>query len=183
MSSHWPHQNIDHLVPVAILWAQDMFQLPPAKGRQKAALFCVCVQGPAVLIGKTKDGVVFGGYNGVGWASVEDYRDTFSAFLFVYDEGEVEILEKVGPPAIFDFGAQGPTFGADSLKIPLGKAPSMGSSYAAAGGGFEALGGEGSQEATSRLGCYYAGRSDGSGSLFGEAVKVELAELRIYVEQ
>lgn len=34
---------------------------------------------------------------------------------------------QVGGPgaAIFDFGVQGPCFGADGLKIPLGLAPSM----------------------------------------------------------
>ena len=31
----------------------------------------------------------------------------------------MEILPNVGSPAIFDFGAQGPTFGVDGLRIPL----------------------------------------------------------------
>ena len=39
----------------------------------------------------------------------------------------------MGSPAIFDFGAQGPTFGVDGLRIPLGNAPRNGSSYAGVG--------------------------------------------------
>ena len=47
-------------------------------------------------------------------------------------EGDPFILEKTGGSecAIFDFGAEGPIFGTDALQIPLGRAPSMGSSYA-----------------------------------------------------
>ncbi|EEH53591.1 uncharacterized protein MICPUCDRAFT_9103, partial [Micromonas pusilla CCMP1545] len=109
-----------------------------------------------------------------GWASREDYRDAFNAFLVKWPNcaapGDASaapfILEKVGGPgaAIFDFGAEGPIFGADALKIPLGRAPSMGSSYAAIGG--EALFG-GGKTAKSRLGSAYASPPDGTGSLFG----------------
>ena len=54
--------------------------------------------------------------------------------------------------AIFDFGAEGPIFGADALKIPLGRAPSMGSSYAAIGGDNLFGGGKEIRTAKSRLG-------------------------------
>jgi hypothetical protein len=109
--------------------------------------------GPAFLLAKTKTGSYFGAFNPLGWASREDYRDAFNAFLVKWPNcaapGDASssaapfILEKVGGPgaAIFDFGAEGPIFGADALKIPLGRAPSMGSSYAAIGG--EALSGGG----------------------------------------
>lgn len=143
-------------------------------------------RGPAVLVGVTKLGAVFGAYNGVGWDSVEDYRDTNDAWLFCAEGAElrdVELLEKVGPPALFDYAAQGPTFGADSLKIPLGSAPSMGSSYAVVGGGSKALNDAGSQEATSRLGSYFARRASGARSVFTteEKGKATLTELRVYV--
>ena len=37
--------------------------------------------GPAFLLAKTKTGSYFGAFNPLGWASREDYRDAFNAFL------------------------------------------------------------------------------------------------------
>ena len=149
-------------------------------------------QGPAILIAKTKRGGYFGAFNPLGWASREDYRDAFNAFLVKWPkknstEGEPFILEKVGGSgaAIFDFGAEGPIFGADALKIPLGRAPSMGSSYAAIGGSSLFGGGKEIKTAKSRLGSAYASPPDDTNSLFGpgEKFEAELVELRVYTGQ
>ena len=149
-------------------------------------------QGPAILIAKTKRGGYFAAFNPLGWASREDYRDAFNAFLVKWPkknstEGEPFILEKVGGSgaAIFDFGAEGPIFGADALKIPLGRAPSMGSSYAAIGGSSLFGGGKEIKTAKSRLGSAYASPPDDTNSLFapGEKFEAELVELRVYTGQ
>jgi len=145
-------------------------------------------QGPAFLIAKTKSGAYFGAFNPLGWASREDYRDAFNAFLVKWPkagstEEEPFILDKEGGPgaAIFDFGAEGPIFGADALKIPLGRAQSMGSSYAGTMGTSASSGPE-VKTAKSRLGSAYAAPPDGSYSLFGRGEKNEatLTELRVY---
>lgn len=98
--------------------------------------------------------------------------------------GDPYILDKVGGSgaAIFDFGAEGPIFGADALKIPLGRAPSMGSSYAAIGGSSLFGGGKEVKTAKSRLGSAYDSPPDGTNSLFGKGEKFEatLTELRVY---
>ena len=87
-------------------------------------------QGPTLLIARSEGGARFGAFNPLGFASREDYRDTNGAFLFRWADGaapdsEPEYLAKTGSPAIFDYGANGPCFGADALKIPLGLAPQM----------------------------------------------------------
>lgn len=160
-----------------------------ADGWNAAAFHAKCDNmGPAVLIAKTKAGGYFGAFNPIGWASREDYRDAFNAFLVKWPKpGSVRedpyILEKVGGPgaAIFDFGAEGPLFGAEALKIPLGRAPSMGSSYAAIGGAALFGGGKEIKTAKSRLG-EYAAPPDGTGTLFAPREKTEttLVELRVY---
>jgi hypothetical protein len=54
----------------------------------------------------------------------------------------------------------GPSFGADSLVIPLGKANS--------------------RMARSKLGSYYERMPDGGNSLFGKDAPVQLASLKVY---
>ena len=102
---------------------------------------------------------------------------------------------QVGSPAIFDYGVNGPCFGADALRIPLGLAPQMarptrplsvarlplgygpplpdslpraqGSSYAVVGSAdLGASNAAGSRAARSRLGSHYARRADGGKTLF-----------------
>jgi hypothetical protein len=110
---------------------------------------------------------------------------------------------QTGSPAIFDYGANGPCFGADALKIPLGLAPQMarsrcircvtlplltiifqGSSYAGVVGSSN-LGkrdAAGSRGARSRLGSHYERLGNGGRSLFTEkeGMDAQLAELRVY---
>ena len=56
-------------------------------------------QGPALLLGRTEGGARFGGFNPLGFASREDYRDSSRAFLFAWPAGapadaEPELLPK-----------------------------------------------------------------------------------------
>ena len=106
-----------------------------------------------LLLARSEGGARFGAFNPLGFASREDYRDSNGAFLFRWPDNAApddppEYLAKVrvdirsrlcwaaltshrnapyqtGSPAIFDYGANGPCFGADALKIPLGLAPTM----------------------------------------------------------
>ena len=148
--------------------------------------------GPCFVVGKTRRGARFGGFNPVGFYSVEDYRETSDAFLCAWEDdaayrrGEppsrVSNVLAGGKAAIFDFGAQGPCFGVDALRVPLGCAPPNGSSYAGVGGTFD-LGVEnaaGSRVVKSRLGTYYEGFDDGEG-LFTkkEGAEAELVELLV----
>ena len=84
---------------------------------------------------------------------------------------------RTGSPAIFDFGAQGPTFGVDGLRIPLGNAPRNGSSYAGVGDATTSYGS--SKKCISRLCSHYAPTSDGITNVFakGEKNETELKEL------
>ena len=143
-------------------------------------------KGPTLIFGKTAKNARFAAYNPLGYFSVEDYRDCPAAFLCVFkneqsflngDANGMEILPNVGSPAIFDFGAQGPSFGPDGLRIPLGSAPANGSSYAGIGESTTSYGS--SKKCISRLGSHYAGRSDGVTSVFakGEKNETNLKEL------
>jgi len=182
-----------HLLDGTILQGQSMvlaFDAQRDGWTAKAFHSRVDDRGPALVVASSAGGARFGGFNPVGFASREDYRDSNSAFLFRWqpgepEEAEAERLARVGSPAIFDFGAQGPCFGADALKIPLGLAPSMGSSYAGVGGTME-LGpanAAGSTTARSRLGSHYAKRADGGRTLFADTEGMDciLTSLRVFV--
>mgnify|MGYP003305479873 CR=1 FL=1 len=148
-------------------------------------------RGPCLVIGKTTKGSRFAGFNPLGFYSVEDYRESGNAFLCKWRSdaafrrgdapSDVANVLPGGNAAIFDFGAQGPCFGVDALRVPLGFAPPNGSSYAGVGGSFD-LGeanATGSRECKSRLGTHYESFEDGSG-LFKEGAGATLAELRVY---
>uniref|UniRef100_A0A7S1J6J5 TLDc domain-containing protein n=1 Tax=Eutreptiella gymnastica TaxID=73025 RepID=A0A7S1J6J5_9EUGL len=120
-------------------------------------------QGASVLVCKSAFGAVFGGYNPKGWLGYGDQRDAISAFLFTWPDGNLSQpgmkLPKIGggAMAILDDPGKGPKFGPDGLQVSL----------------------EG-RLAKSRLGTYYAGREDGSRSLFDQPL-VEIVECRVYV--
>ncbi|CAL6430739.1 unnamed protein product [Bathycoccus prasinos] len=120
-------------------------------------------KGPTLIFGKTAKNARFAAYNPLGFLNG--------------DASGMEILPNVGSPAIFDFGAQGPSFGPDGLRIPLGNAPANGSSYAGIGEATTSYGS--SKKCISRLGSHYAGRSDGVTSVFakGEKNETNLKEL------
>jgi len=148
-------------------------------------------RGPCLVVGLTARGSRFAGFNPVGFYSAEDYRESGNAFLCKWRSdaafrrgdapSDVANVLPGGNAAIFDFGAQGPCFGVDALRVPLGFAPPNGSSYAGVGGSFD-LGeanAAGSRECKSRLGTHYESFEDGSG-LFKEGASATLAELRVY---
>ena len=93
-------------------------------------------------------------------------RGSIAAFLFVFDRGLSEFptkLRKVGGPSFAqqDLPEIGPSFGADSLVIPLSKAdPKL---------------------ARSKLGSYFERFADGTNTLFGKrGASVKLKDLKVY---
>jgi hypothetical protein len=93
-------------------------------------------------------------------------RGSIAAFLFVYKKGLSELpskLRKVGGPSLAqqDLPESGPSFGADSLVIPLqGKTP---------------------KNARSKLGSYYERFPNGGNTLFGKrGASVDLKDLKVY---
>jgi len=124
-------------------------------------------KGAAVVLAKTRDGRICGGYNPKGWASLGGARPSVAAFLF-YERGApagtFQKLQKVGGGGLAcarddpDFGI---SLGPDGLVISLQP-------------GRERL-------AQSKLGPYFERGPEELGSLFGGTT--ELAELKILVGQ
>jgi TLD len=122
--------------------------------------------GGGLVVCTTTDGLVCGGYNPKGWVGYGEARGSIAAFLFVYKEGlkaRPTKLRKVGGPALAqqDLPECGPSFGADSLVIPLdGDTPKL---------------------ARSKLGSYYERFPGGTNTLFGKrGASVELKDLKAY---
>mmetsp|Transcript_15949 Transcript_15949/g.43921 ORF Transcript_15949/g.43921 Transcript_15949/m.43921 type:complete len:314 (+) Transcript_15949:83-1024(+) len=127
-------------------------------------------QGAALVVCTTSDGLKCGGYNPKGWVGYGEARGSIAAFLWREDKGLFGVggsesgfvkLRKVGGAGLaqLDNPENGPSFGADSLIIPLGKSdPKM---------------------ARSKLGSYYERFPDGSNSLFGKP-QVQLRDLKVY---
>ena len=104
--------------------------------------------------------------NPKGWVGYGEARGSIAAFLFVFKRGVGELptkLRKVGGPSLAqqDLPESGPSFGADSLVIPLDKAnPKI---------------------ARSKLGSYYERFPDGTSTLFGKrGGTVKLKDLKVY---
>jgi hypothetical protein len=105
--------------------------------------------------------------NPKGWVGYGEARGSIAAFLYVYKRGIDALpskLRKVGGPSLAqqDLPEIGPSFGADSLVIPLGKSePRL---------------------ARSKLGSYYERFPDGTNTLFGgsRGSSVELKDLKVY---
>lgn len=119
--------------------------------------------GAGLVVATTEGGAVCGGYNPAGWIGLGDDRDSLSAFLFTWPDGDTSSqpikLKKVGGAslAVVDKASRGPQFGADGLKILLQE-------------GTE-------QYAQSRLGSYYEKRPGGVRSLFAEGEDWKAATL------
>lgn len=119
-------------------------------------------QGPSLVVCTTNRGLVCGGYNPKGWVSYGEARGSIAAFLFVAKGNGWTKLRKVGGPSLaqMDIPESGPSFGADSLVIPLAKSnPKL---------------------ARSKLGSYYERFADGTNSLFGKEASVQLKDLKVY---
>ena len=120
-------------------------------------------KGAAVVLAKTRDGMICGSYNPKGWASLGGARPSVAAFLF-YERapGTFQKLQKVGGGGLAcarddpDFGI---SLGPDGLVIGLQP-------------GRERV-------AHSKLGPYFERGPEELGSLFGGTT--ELAELKILV--
>lgn len=120
-------------------------------------------QGGALLVCKTRLGIVAGGYNPKGWVGYGEARGSIAAFLFRKNlDGSFTKLRKVGGAGLaqLDNPESGPSFGADSLVIPLAR--------------------DNQKLARSKLGSYYERFADGTNSLFGKDASVQLTELKVY---
>lgn len=126
-------------------------------------------KGPSVVLCTSRMGIVCGGYNPKGWVGYGEARGSIAAFLFKVGEeyalapGAPGVkLRKVGGPGLaqMDMPESGPSFGADSLVIPLG--------------------GDNPKLARSKLGSYYERFPDGVNSVFGKDANVQLRDLKVY---
>lgn len=124
-------------------------------------------QGPSLVVATTSgDNLVVGGYNPKGWVSYGEARGSIAAFLFVKNRRSGDAwtkLRKVGGPSLaqLDYPESGPSFGADSLVIPLA--------------------GSDPRRARSKLGSYYERFEDGTNSLFGPGrASATLSDLKVY---
>lgn len=122
--------------------------------------------GGGLVVCTTSDGLVCGGYNPKGWVGYGEARGSIAAFLFVYKRGLSELpskLRKVGGPSLAqqDLPECGPSFGADSLVIPLDERDP--------------------KVARSKLGSYYERFPDGTNTLFGKrGGSVKLKDLKVF---
>mmetsp|Transcript_16447 Transcript_16447/g.30561 ORF Transcript_16447/g.30561 Transcript_16447/m.30561 type:complete len:185 (-) Transcript_16447:601-1155(-) len=123
-------------------------------------------KGGGLVVCTTTDGLICGGYNPKGWVGYGEARGSIAAFLFVYKRGLSELptkLRKVGGPSLAqqDLPELGPSFGADSLVIPLEKSnPKL---------------------ARSKLGSYYERFPGGGNTLFGKrGASVQLKDLKVF---
>lgn len=120
-------------------------------------------QGGALVVCKTRLGIVAGGYNPKGWVGYGEARGSIAAFLFRKNlDGSYVKLRKVGGAGLaqLDNPESGPSFGADSLVIPFAR--------------------DNPKLARSKLGSYYERFADGTNSLFGKDASVQLTELRVF---
>lgn len=125
-------------------------------------------KGGAVVLCTTRMGILCGGYNPKGWVGYGEARGSIAAFLFIlggqFAKGDAPgiKLQKVGGPSLaqVDNPESGPSFGADSLVIPLAKGnPKL---------------------ARSKLGSYYERLPDGTNTIFGKDASVQLKDLKVY---
>jgi TLD len=120
-------------------------------------------QGAALVVCKSRLGLIAGGYNPKGWVGYGEARGSIAAFLFRKNSnGGYTKLRKVGGAGLaqLDNPESGPSFGADSLVIPFAQ--------------------DNPKLARSKLGSYYERFADGSNSLFDKDASVQLAELKVY---
>jgi len=124
--------------------------------------------GGAIVLGTTRSGLRFGGYNPKGWVGYGEARGSIAAFLFIlrreYAVGGAPGLKlrKVGGPSMaqMDLPESGPSFSPDALVIPMSKSnPKL---------------------VRSKLGSYYDRLPDGGNSLFGKESSEQLKELKVY---
>lgn len=120
--------------------------------------------GGGLVVCTTASGVLCGGYNPKGWVGYGEARGSIAAFLFQQQkDGSFIKLRKVGGAGLaqMDMPEAGPSFGVDSLVIPLGK--------------------DSPKVARSKLGSYYERFADDTNSIFGVGKSaVQLKDLKVY---
>lgn len=123
--------------------------------------------GGGLVLCTTTDGLVCGGYNPKGWVGYGEARGSIAAFLYVFKMGTTGLptkLRKVGGPSFAqqDLPEIGPSFGTDSLVIPMEQSnPKL---------------------ARSKLGSYFERFPGGGNTLFGQSrgSNVQLKDLKVY---
>lgn len=124
-------------------------------------------KGGGIVVCKTNNGLICGGYNPKGWVGYGEARGSIAAFLFRQDNNVssgFKKLRKVGGAGMaqIDNPESAIMFGADSLIISLNNKnnPKM---------------------ARSKLGSYYERLSDGTNTLFdNKDPAVQLVDLKVY---
>lgn len=124
-------------------------------------------KGGAIVVCRTNNGFICGGYNPKGWVGYGEARGSIAAFLFRQDRSSSsgwKKLRKVGGASMaqIDQPESGVMFGADSLIISLNNKanPKM---------------------ARSKLGSYYERLPDGTNTLFdNKQPAVQLVDLKVY---
>ena len=147
------------------------------------SLIIASVKSGGGLLGIGAQDQIIGGYNPLGFQSLNDYRPTRKAFVFAVKDGNPIKCSKIGgaDAAVFDFEDEGPVFGAEALRISLNARKTgdvklvtsrLGSDYERLGGGVGSTGGIRDRRA--------AIVKDGN-SLLSESSKGFLVELEVYV--
>ena len=126
-------------------------------------------QGPCVVLCKTTEGDVFGGYNPCGHVGLGEARGSIAAFLFVFKnrntaERPIKLRKIAGAGmAQMDYETSGPRFGPEGLTIPL-EGPLTSAKLV-----------------RTKLGLYYERMPDGGNSLFlGKQMQGELTDLEVF---
>ena len=90
---------------------------------------CVDDCGSTLVVCETQRGLMFGGFNPLGYRSTDDYGGTPNAFIFYEDADGVARKSRVlgsGDGCIYDLAKGGPQFGASDLIVGRPKAATMG---------------------------------------------------------
>ena len=90
---------------------------------------CVDDCGSTLVVCETQRGLMFGGFNPLGYRSTDDYGGTPNAFIFYADSDGVAKKSRVlgsGDGCIYDLAKGGPQFGASDLIVGRPKAATMG---------------------------------------------------------
>jgi len=124
-------------------------------------------KGPAVVLCRSVDGGVFGGYNPTGWVNYGEYRGSIAAFLYVFPNGDVTQrpvkLAKISGAGLAQIDdGQGPRFGSEGLTVLLERSRP--------------------KQVRCKLGLYYERLPDGGKSFLpGGAAEAVLNELKVFV--
>lgn len=84
-------------------------------------------RGSALVVVRTFQGAVFGGFNPTGWSSTDDYSSSSNAFLWCLVRGGIQKYPaQPGAPSLFDYATAGPVFGTGDLVVGPAQSAVMG---------------------------------------------------------